>query len=190
MKALLIHGSCDKEEYFDDQYPSLSNSHWFPWLQKQLLIKEIFTQTPEMPEPFQPNYQLWKSEFERYPVDKDTILVGHSCGGGFLVRWLSENKQTIKKLILVAPWMDPSNRSTDSFFEFEIDPQLADRCQSIEILISDDEDVEGVQESVQTLSQSFPKAHLHQFSGMGHFTFDPMGTEKFPELLDLVLKDN
>lgn len=29
-KAIIIHGACDKEEYFSDKYPSLSNSHWLP----------------------------------------------------------------------------------------------------------------------------------------------------------------
>lgn len=34
MKALLLHGTCDKEEFFDENMSSLSNAHWFPWLQK------------------------------------------------------------------------------------------------------------------------------------------------------------
>lgn len=90
--AILLHGACDKEEYFDDQYPSLSNSHWFPWLQKQLLINGVLAQTPEMPDAYAPNYDKWKSEFERMEINENTVLVGHSCGGGFLVRWLSWNK--------------------------------------------------------------------------------------------------
>ena len=104
--AIIIHGTCDEDEYFSDKYPSLSNSHWFPWLQKQLLINNIFTQTPEMPEAHKPDYDKWKKEFEKFDVNSETILVGHSCGGGFLIRWLSENKIKIKKLILVAPWLD------------------------------------------------------------------------------------
>ena len=74
LNAILIHGSCDKEEYFSNKYPSLSNSHWFPWLQKQLLIKGIFTQTPEMPDAYAPDYEKWKIEFEHYPVDEETIV--------------------------------------------------------------------------------------------------------------------
>ncbi len=58
---IIIHGSCDKEEYFSDKYPSLSNSHWIPWLQKQLLINNIFTQTPEMPASYNPDYKKWYS---------------------------------------------------------------------------------------------------------------------------------
>ena len=81
--AILLHGSCDKEEYFDDKYPSLSNSHWFPWLQKQLLINGIPAQTPEIYDAYVPNYSIWKKEFERFDVGAQTTLVGHSCGGAF-----------------------------------------------------------------------------------------------------------
>ena len=114
--AILLHGSCDKEEYYSDEYPSLSNSHWFPWLQKQLLIRDIPTQTPELPGAYEPVYEEWKKEFERHDITENTILVGHSCGGGFLVRWLSENNIKVDTVVLVAPWIDPENKRTSSFF--------------------------------------------------------------------------
>ncbi|MBN2016267.1 alpha/beta fold hydrolase [Candidatus Dojkabacteria bacterium] len=186
--ALLLHGTCDKEEYFSDKYPSLSNSHWFPWLQKQLLMRGVFTQTPEMPDAYKPDYKKWKREFERFDVDKDTILVGHSCGGGFLVRYLSEHKLKIKKLILVAPWMDPNNKKAASFFDFTIDPKLEDRAKEMFILVSEDEEVDGVKETVGILSEKFHEARLIQFDKMGHFTLGEMKTDKFPELLKLILK--
>ena len=115
--ALLIHGCCDEDEYFNEQVPSPSNSHWFPWLQKQLLMCGIETQTPEMPVPYRPDYASWRKEFERFDVGPDTVLVGHSCGGGFLVRWLSEHPVKISQLILIAPWLDPNHRKTIDFFD-------------------------------------------------------------------------
>jgi len=175
--ALIIHGCCDKEEYYSDVYPSLTNSHWFPWLQKQLLVKNIFTQTPEMPEAFNPDYKKWKAEFERFDVNKESVLVGHSCGGGFLLRWLSENKISIEKLILVAPFLNPNKKERygDGFLDFKIDPEIIERTNSIEVLLSDNEDVDGVKESVDTIMKTFPSATLHQFKNMGHFTYGAMG---------------
>jgi len=182
--ALLIHGTCDEEEYFSDKYPSLSNSHWFPWLQKQLLIKGIFTQTPEMPDAYKPDYEKWKNEFERFSIDEEAILVGHSCGGGFLVRWLSENKIKVKKLVLVAPWLDPARKRTTTFFDFTIDPTLSERVDT-HILISNDDD-EDIQVSVNKITEALPGAKRHDFQGMGHFTYEEMKTAKFPELLDII----
>jgi uncharacterized protein len=187
MNAIIVHGSCDEEEYYSDQYPSLSNSHWLPWMQKQLLIMGIPTQTPEIELAFKPVYDLWKQHFERYPINEGSILIGHSCGGGFLVRWLSEKKVKVNKLILVAPWLDPERRRTTNFFDFTIDRDLQERVNEIHILISDDEVVSGVKESVDILSQAFTKLKMHRFSNMGHFTYTSMGTEKFPELLKLAM---
>lgn len=183
--ALLIHGTCDAEEYFSDEYPSLSNSHWFPWLQKQLLIKNIFTQTPEMPDAFKPDYEKWKSEFERYSIDDDTVLVGHSCGGGFLIRWLSENKVKVKKLILVAPWLDPNRSKTDTFFDFAINPSISERMDT-HIFISNDDD-KDIQVSVSKIKDALPGVKRHDFQGMGHFTYEKMKTDKFPELLNVIV---
>lgn len=182
-----MHGTCDKEEYFDEQYPSLSNSHWFPWLQKQLLILGINAQTPEVPEAYNPQYGLWKQEIERFTIDNKTTLVGHSCGGGFFTRWLSENEMRVRQLILVAPWLDPDRTKTTDFFEFEIDKDLPKRVDQLHVLISDDDD-NDIHQSVEKIMSAWPSAQLHQFSGKGHFTYGQMGSEKFPELLEIIRK--
>ena len=187
--AILLHGTCDKdEEYFNDQYPSLSNAHWFPWLQKQLLINNIFTQTPEMPEAYSPQYGLWKQEFEKLTIDEESILVGHSCGGGFLVRWLTENKIKVGKVVLVAPWLDPDRTKTTDFFDFLIDPKLIERVGEVHLLISDDDEPD-IHESVEIITKAIPGIKLHNFTGMGHFTYGQMKTEKFSELLAILVGD-
>ena len=185
--AIIIHGTCDEDEYFSDKYPSLSNSHWFPWLQKQLLINNIFTQTPEMPEAHKPDYDKWKKEFEKFDVNSETILVGHSCGGGFLIRWLSENKIKIKKLILVAPWLDPSREKTTTFFDFEIDNTIKDRAEEIHLLMSKDDD-EDILKSVKIIRDQIPEILYHEFLDLRHFTYGHMKTDKFPELLNYILQ--
>jgi len=186
--AILLHGTCDKDEYFSDEFPSLSNSHWFPWLQKQLLTKGVFTQTPEIPEAYNPQYKLWKSEFEKFVIDEETILIGHSCGGGFLVRWLTENKVKVGKVVLVAPWVDPDRSKTTDFFDFIIDPQLIERVGSLHILVSADDDSD-IHQSVEIITKALHGIKLHNFTGMGHFTYGQMKTEKFPELLTILIGD-
>jgi len=184
--AIIIHGACDEDEYFSDKYPSLSNSHWLPWLQKQLLMKNILTQTPEMPEAYKPEYDKWAREFERYGVNKDTILIGYSCGAGFLLRWLSENKIKIKKLVLVAPWLDPEREKTTSFFDFEIDKGIKERAAEMHLLVSKD-DEENILKSVEIIENSLPGILCHEFLNSGHFCFSDMKTDKFPELLNLII---
>ncbi len=185
--AILLHGTCDKEEYYNDTEQSLSNSHWFPWLQKQLLVNEIPTQTPEIPDAYKPDYQIWKKEFERFDVTDESMLVGHSCGGGFLFRWLSENNKQVYKLILVAPWLDPERSKTTDFFEFKIDSEIISRVKEIHLFVSEDDDAD-IHESVELILKVLPNIEIHRFKNSGHFILGQMKTEKFPELLETILK--
>lgn len=140
-----------------------------------------------MPEAYSPNYEKWKKEFENFNIDEDTILIGYSCGGGFLVKYLSENKINIAKLILVAPWLDLERKKTTDFFDFNIDPEICNRIKEIHLFISSDDD-KDILDSVEIIKNNVSKIELHQFSNLGHFCFSDMKTDKLPKLLDTILK--
>jgi len=188
--AILVPGRPDKEEYYDPQYPTNSNNHWFPWLSKQLQINDIFAVAIEPPKPYAPRYDVWKKEFERFDITPETVLVGHSCGGGFLVRWLSENKdKKVGKVVLVAPWLNPENNpvsDTADFFDFEIDPEFVSRTNGVTIFEADD-DMETIHTSVQIIRDSVNNLDYKEFRGYGHFTTGGMGKNEFPELLQEAL---
>lgn len=188
--AILVPGRPDKEEYYDPQYPTNSNSHWFPWLSKQLQIHDVFAVALEIPEPYSPRYVVWKREFEKFDITPETILVGHSCGGGFLVRWLSENPdKKVGKVVLVAPWMNPENNpksDTADFFDFEIDSELVSRTASVTLFNSDD-DQETIHRSVQIIREKVNGTHYKEFHNKGHFIYEDLGTVEFPELLEEIL---
>ncbi len=188
--ALLIHGWADKKEFYDPEIPTASNFHWFPWLSKQLMIRDIHTVAVEMPRGYYPHYETWRKEFERYDIHEDTILVGHSCGAGFLVRWLSENNTKVGDVFLVAPWMgiDFGNPNYDkNFFKFDIDPDLAKKTRSLHILNSSN-DMSAVQQSVDLLRSSVDGIEYHEYKDMGHFCMSDLGDEAFPQLLKEILK--
>lgn len=184
--AILLHGKPGKEEYYDPKIPSASNHHWFPWLQKQLLVHDIAAYTPEVPDAWKPYYPTWRKEFERYEITPETMLVGHSCGGGFIVRWLSENKDVkVGKVVLVAPslgkgWVE------DDFFDFEIDPGLATRTKSLTIFGSDN-DKPGILEAIKIFRDKIKGIQYREFHNYGHFCLEDLKKEEFPELLEELL---
>lgn len=188
--AIILHGKPSKKEYFAPRGASQSNKHWLPWLQKELILNGVLAQTPEFPEPYRPVYEKWRSTFEQFNVDRDTALVGHSCGGGFLVRWLSQNKVKVGRVVLVAPWLDPGLTLKTGFFDFKIDPNLVKRTRGLTIFVSKD-DYRDVQKSVKQLKTLLrgPRIEIKEFINRGHFTLGDMKTEKFPELLDALLKN-
>lgn len=190
--AIILHGRPSKEEYYDGKYPSASNSHWLSWLQKQLLIKDIPAYTPEVPYCYNLDYEQWRKEFERFEITPETLLVGHSCGGGFIVRWLGEHPEIkVGKVILVAPGAPgvDVDWSRTSFFDFTIEPNLANQTQGIMIFGSDN-DSPDIMESVQKYRAAIKNVHYREFKGYGHFTMKRMGTDAFPELLEEVLRED
>lgn len=182
--AIIIHGMPSKEEYFaTSRVKSPSNNHWFPWIQLQLIQKGILAQTPEMPLPYEPEYNAWKKVFEQFSINEETILIGHSCGGGFIVRWLSESNTKVGQVILVAPWLDTEKYLATGMFDFSIDQNIASKANGITVMYStDDEDY--ITDSVNLLKEKTKDIYFQEFTNKGHFCLDDLGGEEFPELLE------
>jgi uncharacterized protein len=184
--AIILHGQPGEKEYYDPKMPSMSNAHWIPWLQGQLLKKDIAAATPEVPFAHKPNWDLWKKEVERFEIKPDTTILGHSRGGEFWLRYISEHKDLkVGKVVLVAPSLG-WHYSDDLYFgKFEIDPDLADRTDGLVIFHSDN-DGEGIQASVKEIREKVNNIKYQEFH-LGHFTSGSMGTDEFPELLGEVV---
>lgn len=178
-RAIILHGTCNRKDYYDENIPSLSNQHWIPWLLKQMQIKDVISYAPDIPLAFRPDYEIWKREAERFDIGPETALVGHSTGGGFWVRYLSERPNLkVGKVVLIAPWLDPNNIKKTTFFNFEIDPKLVERTGGITIFNSTD-DHEGILWSVEILRQAISGINYREFDDRKHF----MDMTEFPELL-------
>ena len=185
--AIILHGMARREVYYDPSYDSQGSSHWLPWLQRQLQVRDYLAQTPEMPRPYAPEFAAWRDIFERHGPDKETLLVGYSCGAGFLVRWLSENKEVqVGHVVLVAPWLD-LERAHGDLFDFIIDPEIVNRCARMSIVHSDNDHL-PMQRTVQLLQSTLGNADYHEFHNYGHFCLKHIGGREFPELLDICLK--
>lgn len=186
--AILIHGTTDKEECYSTKYPSLSNSHWFPWITKELMVRDIHTVALEMPHAYMPNYEVWKRELERFDIDENTILVGHSCGGGFLLRYLSENPNLqVDQVVLVAPWIDPDDTKKNNFFDFTPNPRISTQSKKWISLFCSEDDMKDVIKSIDSILETYQNLKVQRFVDKGHFCLWDLRTEAFPELLDTIL---
>ncbi|MBI2029361.1 alpha/beta hydrolase [Candidatus Gottesmanbacteria bacterium] len=113
--CLIIHG-CPASA--DRIIPK--KDRWMNWLETELKILGYKAYALDMPTPWNPIYSKWKSEFEKYPITENSVLVGHSCGAAFLVRYLLESGKKVKKLVLVAPVKIPEteNDTRKGLYEF------------------------------------------------------------------------
>lgn len=162
------------------------DKHWIPWARNQLSAAGFKVHAPLMPSPWQPDYQAFRRTFEQQPIGERDVLVGHSCGSSFLVRWLGETKAHVAALILVAPWKVPPADEPwrQRFYDFAIDPAIASRVGQVTIFTSSDEEPEG-RESARQFHEAL-RGSLIDLPRHGHYTRDSMGTDEFPELIDAI----
>lgn len=180
--AIICHGVKDKAG-FDAMTVPLCASYWFPWLQQKLILSGVPTQVPSFTNSWLPvrNFESDAHILSRQDMNDETILIGHSCGGGLVVKYLSENPDIkIGHLILVAPWIDVHRQFPQYFNNFEPDPGLARRVRSMDLFYSmDDHYGEMILNSCDKLQAVYPDMRVHRFTDKSHFT----GTmTEFPEI--------
>jgi len=184
--VVIVHG-CPNLDEPKNPKERMYDKHWLPWIKEKLIKKGIKCETPLMPEPWNPTYESWKKEFEKLKIDTKSILIGHSAGTTFLVRWLGETKKKIKKLILVASWKEPwlDTKENKEFCKFKIDEDIKELVEEIIIFTSDySEEKKRAIFFDRSLSSK-----LIELKGRGHFIENHMKTKEFPELLDEILSN-
>jgi len=143
---------------------------------------------PSMPAKQNAKYIEWKIWFEKFiPFLKDNaMLVGHSLGGLFLAKYLSENRFSvrIKALFLIAAPFDNEGKEY-SLADFDLDGDLSkikNQTEKIFIYHSEDDFVVDFTDS-EKYKKALPEAEMVIFNDRGHF----LG-EDFPELIENVKK--
>lgn len=183
-QVVIVHG-CPK-----DEASSLPKSKkWMNWLEGKLREKGLNAVAPDMPTPWIPIYDEWKKEFEKYPVTENSMLIGHSCGGAFLVRWLLDTKRKVKKLILVAPAKIPEieGDARGELYKFELPTDGSHIADEIVIFISND--FPHNMKSFELYKKSL-RPKVIKLENKVHFLIFWTGTNEFPELFEEVLKPN
>ncbi len=180
-KVVMVHGCPGDEERTMNSETRTYDKHWQPWIEKKLVEKGFDVVRPLMPDPWAPEYQAWKKEFEKIGIDRDSIVIGHSCGGSFLLRYFSENKIIIQKLILVSPAKGKRDVSAiDLFYTFDVDQNIKNRVGEIVIFTSDND---YLRDEVFSIHKHIG-GKLIDIHNYGHFVEDEMHTTEFPELLE------
>lgn len=147
---------------------------------------EIYT--PRMPNSQNAKYDEWKIWFLRYHefLHDGVILIGHSQGGYFLTKYLSENTMPVKvrALYLLAAPFEPDDFGGEDGGDFNFNPQnlptLEGQVGEIFIFHSEDDPVVSYQHA-RKYSTALPSAKLVSFTDKNHFIL-----EEFPELVDSV----
>jgi hypothetical protein len=135
-----------------------------------------------MPNKFNAKYSEWKIIFDKIlPLLRNNlILIGHSLGGIFLAKYLSENNisKKLKAVILVsAPF--------DDVGDFKLSKNLISNLNKYKkiILIHSINDQIVNYSEVEKYKRALLNVELITFKDKGHFN-----QESFPEMVDLIKK--
>lgn len=200
-QIIIIHGGCIFPS-IDRMYEVLLKRDYNPeneskrkW--KQTLAEELKQRyqifKPEMHSASNASYKIRKMWFEKilaYLNDEDTILIWHSLGGQFLIKYIWENwfPKRIKQLHLVSAVLDESDMDEDENYmgDFAYSPEIIQNLEKYidEIFIyhSTDDDIVPYSHA-EKIKVHLPNATLITFTDRGHFN-----QEKFPELLENIVR--
>ncbi|MBI3638311.1 alpha/beta hydrolase [Candidatus Wolfebacteria bacterium] len=192
-QIIVIHGgstfstygkylSCLKKYKIDFEWYRLNKADWKKTLGKTL-GKKFEVILPEMPNKRNVKYIEWKIWFEKFIpyIRPNVILIGHSLGGTFLAKYLSENKfsKKIKAVFFIAP---PYNGRLRDLLaaDFKLPKSLVKlQKQSGKIFIYHSKDDKIVPfAEFEKYQKSLPSAIKRIYTQKGHFN-----QEKFPELV-------
>ena len=190
-QIVVIHGGHAFDTYEEylanlkDKEVTLERLSFRDWKKNlpEVLGSEYEVLAPQMPNAQNARYEEWKIWFEKFiPFLRDEIIfVGHSLGGIFLVKYLSENKfpKKIKATFLVAAPFNTTEEHPRADFIISKDLSLFVK-QGGEIFIYHSKDDKVVPYSnVSSYERALPSAHAKTFQDRGHFNL-----EEFPEIVE------
>ena len=189
-QILIIHGGDTfetEEAYFKflrdyqidiNRYTS-DKDDWKKWLREELPDHEVIL--PTMPNKTNARFEEWKLWMDKLTpyMNNDIILIGHSLGGSFLAKYLSENKlpKKIKAVFLVSAVYDKDSEGY-SLLSFSLPEKLDLQSDAVYLYHSKDDPVVPFS-ALEKYKQALPKANIRVFEDRQH-----INQEKFPELLE------
>lgn len=194
-QIIYIHGgdSFDTDEQFYSYLRSRKFDPYAPeWVSWRQWLETVLAESHDfiymsMPNKLNADYTAWAIWFDKLvPFLRDEVtLIGYSLGGGFLLRYLTENNLpvTVSQLLLVAPVVDSLDCPGVGGFKIDLDSWTGFKAkpETLHIWQSSDDPFVPTHHAERFVAK-YPEAITHSFSDRGHF-FQP----EFPELLKQIL---
>ena len=193
-QIIVIHGG-DTFEIYEEYIKFLRGSEihierykgvddWKPWL-RGVLGDNYEVILPVMPNKTNARFEEWKLWFEKLTpfINDDVILIGHSLGGAFLSKYLSENKfpKKIKAVMLVGAVYDKDCEGY-SLLSFSLPEKLNLQTSKIFLYHSKDDPVVPFS-AAEKYQKILPDAKLRVLEGRKHII-----QSEFPELVEDIKK--
>jgi len=193
-QVVVVHGGDTFDTYeeylsflnaYEINFEKLKIKRWKEILGERL-GEDFEVVLPKMPNSMNSKYAEWKIMFEKLPqfLKDDVVLLGHSLGGIFLAKYLSENNfpKKIKATFLVSAPFDTkdSDYSLGDFILPDSLENFQNQAGKIFLFHSKDDLVVPFAD-LEKYKKSLPNAEVMVFEDKGHFD-----QTEFPELVQLI----
>jgi len=178
--AVILHGTTGSPE-----------GNWFQWLKGQLEAEGLQVWLPSLPHPEHPSLREaadFVHEHCPFPINVDTLIVGHSSGAILGLILAQENKAKIGGLVAVSVFYDNSLGwdANDRLFDVPFDwPAIRANANKLLFVHSDDDPYVPL-EQAQFVADNC-KGEIVVLPGQGHFNLEKSEEYRaFPKLLELI----
>jgi len=177
--VIIFHGT--------EGYPE---ENWFPWMKEKLEAEDCQVFVPQFPSPpiVPSKISEWFDVLKNYEqyINKDTILIGHSLGGLFLLRVLEKLDYPIHAAVFVStpvgekPILNWDRDSSFCGFNLKWD-EIKNKAKNFIVYQSDDDPYVGLANGEKLAKEL--GVELTFIPNAGHFN-KPAGYTEFPHLLE------
>jgi uncharacterized protein len=176
-----------KNKPIDDPLGLVEVKRWQPTL-RDVLIDSHDIYYLAMPNKQNAKYLEWKIWFERHFefLREEVVLIGHSLGGYFLAKYLSEERMPVKisALYLLAAPFENDDFGGEDGGDFAFDTKnlrrLSEQTGIVYIIHSKDDPIVPYAHA-HKYREALPKAKIITFENKGHFNLP-----EFPEFFEYI----
>lgn len=175
-----MHGTCGSPE-----------ENWIPWLKAQLEEQGHKVFVPRFPTPENQSIKNWNTALsEQAPhFDKNTILIGHSCGAAYMLNILEVLKEPIAQSIFVSGFTEKLGNNyfdnlNEPFINHEFNWEIIKKNAGKITILHGDNDPYIPLVAAQKLADGL-NTPLTIITNGGHLNTDSGYTE-FPKILEML----
>lgn len=178
--AIILHGTLGSPD-----------SNWFQWLKKELEQRGLTVWLPQLPQAEQPSLRKWQRFIKEqcpFPINEETLIVGHSSGAILALVLAENNMDKIGAIVDVSVFHDNSLQwqPNDQLFDVQFDWTAIQEGVNELLFIHSDSDPYVTLNQAQFVATN-TSADMIVIPGEGHFNLEQSDAYKqFPKLLEIL----
>ena len=178
--AIILHGTLGSPD-----------GNWFQWLKNELEEKGLNVWLPQLPQAEQPSLRKWQRFVKEecpFPINEQTLIIGHSSGAILALVLAENNMEKIGAIVDVSVFHDNSLQwqPNDKLFDVQFDwTAIQQGAKELLFIHSDNDPYVPLNQAQYVATNSGGEMII--VPGEGHFNLERSDEYKqFPKLIEIL----